>query len=166
MDNKNSDLTNPVFAENARTEDSSGFSSLMEEMKNGIDLQPLEDIEKSEMIAFDDKSAADEKDEAAAPRDKNLTTKKRLIRIIIAAAAVIAIIFGGYSAFVRLDDYSHAAAAVYQKGSTYYVSLDNDKKIELTDIIKAQLSSDGSVLVYSQDTSSKSGKYDIRMLEL
>ena len=36
----------------------------------------------------------------------------------------------------------------------------------LTGIIKAQLSSDGSVMIYSQDTSSKTGKYDIRMLEL
>ncbi len=166
MDNKNSDLTNPVSAQKARAEDSSGLSSLMEEMKSGIDLQPLENVEKSEIIAFDDKSAVTENENADSPREKSQTTKKRLVRIIIAAAAVIAVVFGGYSAFVRLEDYSHAAAAVYQKGSTYYVSLDNDKKIELTGIIKAQLSSDGSVMIYSQDTSSKTGKYDIRLLEL
>lgn len=166
MDNKKSDLTNPVFAQNARAEDSSERSSLLEEMKNGIDLQPLEDMEKSEIIAFDDKSGIDEKDRSEISKDKNQIIKKRFLRIIIAVVAVVAIVFGGYTAFLRLDDYSHAAAAVYQKGSSYFVSLDNDKKIELTGIIKAQLSSDGSVMIYSQDTSSKTGKYDIRMLEL
>ena len=166
MDNKKSDLTNPVFAKNARAENSSELSSIMEEMKNGIDLQPLEDIEQNEIIAFDDKSVIEEKEKADNASDKNNLIRKRFVRVIIAVIAVIAIVFGGYTAFVRLEDYSHAAAAVYQKGSSYYVSLDNDKKIELSGIIKAQLSSDGSVLIYSQDTSSKTGKYDIRMLEL
>ena len=166
MENKKSDLTNPVFANDARTENSSGLSSVIEEMDNGIDIQPLEDMEKSEMIEFEDRSGMESDDDEDASVDKKQTVGKRVLKIMLTLVAIAVVIFGGYTAYLRLNDFSHAATAVYQKGSDYYISLDNDKKIEIDGIIKAQLSTDGSVLVYSQDTSSKTGKYDIRMIEL
>lgn len=166
MENNQSDLTNPVFAEKAQADNSSEHSSLIEEMKNGIDLQPLEDMEKSEMIAFEDMSAVEKDDSGEQVPDKKQTLKKRVLGVLLTLVALCVAAYGGYNAYQRLVNNTNPAAAVYQKGASYYICFENNKKVELSDVVSAKISADGTVMVYSQDTSSKTGKYDIRLIDL
>lgn len=167
MANKKSDLTSPVFVEKAQAGSSPELSPVIQEMKNGIDIQPLENIQKSEYISFKDNSLRDDnsKDNINSDENKIPFFKRRIVALGIVVVLICVAFFGAYTALFHLDDFSHGAVAVYQKGSIVNVLLENDNIIELENVNHAQLSNDGKTLVYSQDTSSKTGKYDIRVIE-
>ncbi len=168
MENKKSDLTNPHSAEKARAEDVSGLYYVYEELSNGADIQPLDDIKEEDFIPFEDKSALKDQENEYYPKNENKKSvkNKKLIIYAVSAAVLCAAILAGYNIFLRFNDFAHSAIAVYQKGDRVEVLLDNRKTIEIEDAVDAKLSDDGNYLVYSQNSTSKTGKYDLRMVEM
>ena len=81
MQNNNADLTNPVSAQEAQANDSPGLSSVLEEMENGVDIQPLDDIVHGDYIEFNDNAVYenDEVTETVTAQDK----KKAKIRYYV-----------------------------------------------------------------------------------
>lgn len=166
MENNKSDLTNPLSAEKARAEDLSGRFLAIEEFPNGVDIQPVEDLPVEEFIPFEDNTGFEKKEDEDASEEKK-EKKHRLktaLKAVVVLVVLCAVAFAGYMVFFR--DNSHCAVAVYQKGSKVEVLLDNQKTIELEDVVEAKISTDGNYLVYSQNSSSKTGKFDLRMIEL
>lgn len=168
MENNKSDLTNPHSAEKARAEDLSGLYPVFEELSNGVDIQPLDDIKEEVFIPFEDKTAFEkEENEYHVEAEKKKTGKGgKILRYAVIAAALCAVVLAGYNIFVRFNDFAHSASAVYQKGDKVEVLLDNRKTFEIEDVVDARLSSDGNYLIYSQNSTSKTGKYDLRLIEM
>lgn len=167
MDNIKSNLTGSVPENSARTESSFELSSVFEEMKNGIDIQPLDDVKESELIAFEENIQTQaENEEEELPENKKKRLKKRIIKICSLALVIIAVLVGAYAAIAHFNDYSHGAVAIYRKGTDCEIILDNDRTITLENVADARLSGDGKRVVYSQDTSSKTGAYDLMIIEL
>lgn len=166
MEKKKSDLTNLYHDKKAQAGCSPGLSSVFEEMKNGVDIQPLEDIMPEKFIEFEDNCSDDGSDAFDAKKGKKRFKKSKLIRVAVVALLVFAVALGAYCAFFRFDKLSHTAEAIYQKSSAVNIVLENGKTIELDSVNQIKLSDDGKTVVYSQDTSSKTGKYDIRVIDL
>ena len=82
MQNNNADLTNPVSAQEAQAKDSPGLSSVLEEMENGVDIQPLNDIVQSEYIEFNDNAVYenDEINETESSKNKKNSRIKKFAR--------------------------------------------------------------------------------------
>lgn len=166
MENKKSDLANLSNNKKAPAGYSPELSSVFEEMKNGIDIQPLEDIVQSEFIEFKDNCSRDNADNTDTKKSKKQIKKIKVLRVAVIALLICAVCFGAYASVFYLDKRSHTAEAVYQKNSLVTVMLENSKTIELENVKQIKLSKDGKTIVYSQDTSSKTGKYDIRVINL
>lgn len=167
MENKKSDLTNSLPVSEARAQEMSGLSDVFTQCGGGADIQPLEDIVEEPMQPFEDNSLfSEEKEEEATEKSGRKTLKKVLIRVAVIVLVLCVIGGAGYFVFTKLNDYSHPAVAVYQKGNTVEILLDNNKKFEIENVVEADLSDDGSILVYSQNSTTKTGKFDIRVLEL
>ncbi len=168
MENKKSDLTNTLTSEEARAEDLSGLLPVIEELKNGVDIQPLDDVEDSEIIPFEDRcvinNGYDEEMLRNSERKKRII--KRIVRCLIVIIVAGALLASAYNVFLKLNDYSHPAVAVYQKDDCVEVLLDNNKTVKIDDVIEAKISADGSYLAYSEESSQKTGKLDIRLVEL
>ena len=79
MQNNNADLTNPVSAQEAQAKDSPGLSSVLEEMENGVDIQPLDDIVHGEYIEFNDNAVyeSDEITETQSAKDEKKSRIKK-----------------------------------------------------------------------------------------
>ena len=167
MQNNNADLTNPVSAQEAQANDSPGLSSVLEEMENGVDIQPLDDIVQGEYIEFNDNAIYenDEINETENSKEKKKAKIKKLVRSAVFVVLSVCLLAGLSIAFFHFDDYSHKANAVYQKDGTVSIKLENDNVITLDEVRHVTMSDDGSMLVYSQDTASKTGKYDIRVID-
>ncbi|MCQ2470484.1 MAG: hypothetical protein MJ147_00425 [Clostridia bacterium] len=168
MENKKSDLTNPLSAEKARAEDWSGLSHVFEQFENGVDIQPLDDLVQEKPIPFVDNVELEEIQRAAA--EEKAFKKARVKRFFGFAAAITAVIclmtFVVYNVYMKLDDFAHSAVAVYQRDENVQVLLDNGKTLELDNVVEAKLSQNGDYLVYSQHSTTKTGKLDLRMVEL
>ncbi len=164
----------PDNVKKAQVDSSPELSSVLKEMKNGFDIQPLDDIEKDEIVQFEDnviESVSPEeektKEEAVIPThsSQKKESHKKFIRAGIVMALIICVIIGVYFSFFHIDDFSYGATAIYKKGSIVNVLLENNDIIQLEDTVQFKLSDNGKVLVYSQDTDSKTGKYDIRVID-
>lgn len=167
MQNNNADLTNPVSAQEAQANDSPGLSSVLEEMENGVDIQPLDDIVHGDYIEFNDNAVYenDEVTETETAQDKKKAKIKKLVRSAVFVVLSVCLLVGLSVAFFHFDDYSHKANAVYQKDGIVCIKLENDNVITLDEVRHVTMSDDGTKLVYSQDTASKTGKYDIRVID-
>lgn len=167
MQNNNADLTNPVSAQEAQAKDSPGLSSVLEEMENGVDIQPLNDIVQGEYIEFNDNAVYenDEINETESSKNKKNSRIKKFARSALFVVLSVCLLVGLSVAFFHFDDYSHKANAVYQKDGQVCVKLENGNIITLDGVSNVTMSADGSKLVYSQDTASKTGKYDIRVID-
>lgn len=161
----------PDSVKKAQADSSPELSSVLRELKNGIDIQPLDDVQQNEFVEFEDNvtdiTTQEEKENnepAKLPSSKKEVYKK-YGRIAVVALLIIGVLAGIYFAFFHLDDFTHGAVAVYEKDSGVTVMLENDDVIRLEDVAQLKLSDDGKVLVYSQDTDSRTGKYDIRVID-
>ena len=75
MEKKKSDLTNLSHDKKAQAGSSPELSSVFEEMKNGIDIQPLEDIMPEKFIEFEDHCGNDD-NEGLTQREAKSASKK------------------------------------------------------------------------------------------
>lgn len=161
----------PDNVKKAQADSSPELSSVLRELKNGIDIQPLDDIQQSEFIEFEDNvtdTITQEEKENSEPSKRPFGKTelfKKYGRIAIIALLVIGVFAGIYFAFFYQDDFIHGAVAVYEKDSGVSVMLENKDVIRLENVTQLKLSDNGKILVYSQDTDSRTGKYDIRVID-
>lgn len=161
----------PDNVKKAQADSSPELSSVLRELKNGIDIQPLDDIQQSEFIEFEDNvtdTITQEEKENSEPSKRPFGKTelfKKYGRIAIIALLVIGVFAGIYFAFFHQDDFTHGAVAVYEKDSGVSVMLENKDVIRLENVAQLKLSDNGKILVYSQDTDSRTGKYDIRVID-
>lgn len=168
MEFEKSDLTNSLSAEKARAEDLSGLSPVLEEFYNGVDIQPVENIAAEEFIPFEDNTETEKEEIEYIPEAKKakINKSKKILRGVVALVLMCVVAFAGYWIFTKYNDYAHSAAAVYQRGDAAEILLDNKKTIEIEDVVEAKISTDGNYLVYSQNSHTKTGKLDIRVIDL
>ena len=161
----------PDNVKKAQADSSPELSSVLRELKNGIDIQPLDDIQQSEIIEIEDNvtdTITQEEKENSEPSKRPFGKTelfKKYGRIAIIALLVIGVFAGIYFAFFHQDDFTHGAVAVYEKDSGVSVMLENKDVIRLENVAQLKLSDNGKILVYSQDTDSRTGKYDIRVID-
>ena len=168
MEHDKSDLTSPLSVEKARAEDLSGLPSVFEEFENGVDIQPLDDIIQDEIQPFEDTYEEEQgkRESARQAADKKKRLKKAAITTLCIAAALCFAAFIGYNIFLRISNSSRYAVAAYQMGDKVEILLDNDKSFEISGVADAKLSKGGNFLIYSQNSATKTGKLDLRVIEL
>lgn len=168
----------PDNVKKAQVENSPELSSVLKEMKNGFDIQPLDNIKNEELIMFEDnviesnlteeekpKEKEKEKIEADTHTSHERDRRKKLVNAGVVAALAILVFVGIYLSFFHFDDFSHGVASVYEKNSSVMVMLENDDVIQLDNVVQLKLSDDGKIFAYSQNTDSRTGRYDIRVID-
>ena len=121
----------PDNVKKAQADSSPELSSVLRELKNGIDIQPLDDVQQGEFVEFEDNVTDTNQEEKEAPEPvKQPSDKKELWkkygRAAVVVLLVIGVLAGIYFAFFRLDDFTHGAVAVYEKDSGVTVMLEKD----------------------------------------
>ncbi len=176
MDKNKSNLTKPDNEKKAQADSSPELYSVLDEFQNGTDLQPLENIEQEEFIDFEyniigNPSAEDSSDKKVdksfsfSDKEKRPFIKPGLIRFFIVILLIAGVFVGIYMVFFHQDYFSYCAKAVYEKDNSVNVILENKDVLRLGEVFQVKLSDDGNILVYSQDSDSKTGKYDIRVID-
>ena len=167
MDNKNT-LTKPDNINKAQAEFTPELSSVFNEMKNGIDIQPLDDIQVGDFIEFEDnvveESSTDETNHSVEEPIKK-KKRKKILPVIVSLIVIVSACIGIYIATGNTEKFHHHAVAVYDKNSVINIRLDNDEIIQLSSAKKTKLSDDGKTLIFSQDTASQSGESDILLID-
>ncbi len=166
----NKNLTEPHNVKKAQVNVSPELSCTQKEFKNGVDLQPLDDLPESEFIEFKYDVVNDTQEDISPqinePKNEKVSNKKAsFIRVAIAVVCLAAAFVGIYLSFFHSDDFTHCVVAVYEQGSNINIKLENNDIISLENVDKLSLSENGKILTYTQDTESKTGKYDIRFID-
>ncbi len=170
------DKRQPDNVKKAQADSSPELSSILKEMKNGYDIQPLDDMQSSDFIKFEDNVTENNKTEyqKTEKRDKPFTEnekndkkikKEKIIRTGIIAALAICAAVAICVVFFQLDKFSAGVRAIYEKESSVNILLDNNDIVTLEDVADIKLSDDGKTVAYAQDSDSKTGKYDIRVID-
>ena len=165
-------LKNEEYDDNARAVNESELLPIFEAMNFSGDIQPLEDIEVPEPVTADFQR---KKKTELKGSDKNRDLKKKKIpvisglnkitQIIIAAAVALIIIgaasFGIYSA-VNNGTNVLPVKTIYSSDRNTFVDIGNGKEYEISEAQDIRVSEDGKKVYYSRNTSSRTGKYDIK----
>lgn len=196
MTNKNEfDLTKQKLSNKAQAECPSELYRVIGEMKNGFDMQPLDDVaQEPKQEKFDEQDSSQkrkkkeklplfikEKTEDASMNSsedgiesidnrqnrKNKTKKFfKILRICLIVAVIsVGIATAGYFIF-NYDVLGSRIDIAYSKDGKVYLAGNGKNKIKLDDAQKVKISSDGETVVYSQNTISKTGTYDLRTINM
>lgn len=140
-------------------------------MKISGDIQPLEDFNIPEYDLITDSDESNE--------ERNFTQKKKKIsvktifnkhkKVIISVASVVMVVaIVALTAFLIIKNGKNDSPVqvIYTAGDTHEICLANGKTFELTDVSEIEVSDSGMMLYYSMDTSSQTGKYDLRVVDI
>ena len=108
------------------------------EFENGVDIQPLNDITKEEIIPFESNVELEEQRKSPEERasEKMQRIKRGFIKAAVAVVVVCLLVFAGYNVFLKVNDFAHYAVAVYQRGETAEVLLDNGKVFTIENAVE------------------------------
>lgn len=168
-------LNNNEYDDDARAVKESELLPIYEVMNFSGDIQPLEDFKtpEPERVEYQQKKKAETKGtERKREKERETTTVgsaiKRIVQIVVAAAISLVIIgvagFGIYTA-MQNRHVSSPAKMIYSSGGATYLALLNDKTFEIGDAQNIKASRDGSLIYFCKTTSSKTGIYDIKLVD-
>lgn len=169
-------LKNEEYEDDARAVKESELLPIFEAMDFSGDIQPLEDFEIPEPTVVDLQSKK-KSDSKNADKNGNLKLKKipifsdshKLRKLAIIVPVVLVLI--GLSAFgvnyaVNSGKNTAPVRAIYSSDRMTYLNLDNEKTYEIIDAQNIKISKDGMKIYYSKNTTSRTGKFDIKYVNV
>lgn len=168
-------LSNEEYDDDAQAVQQSELLPIYEAMSFSGDIQPLDDIEEPEEIDVN----FDQKRSESRGSDKKSNTKKKKISVksdfriktFIACLALIIVVVGGitgaYFGIKRSDVNDSPVRMVYKTADkNTIVKLADGTDYDIGEAREISVSTDGMYLWFTRNTSSATGKYDLRMIEV
>lgn len=168
-------LSSDEYDSDAQAVQESELLPIYDAMGFSGDIQPLEDITEPEKIVPDFGS---KKSESRNNEKKNNIKKKKIpskrdsrIKTFVACLALILIVVGGmtgaYFGVMRADRNLSPVAVIYNKtDKNTTVKLVDGTDYDIGEAREISVSTDGMYIWFSRNTSSATGKYDLRMIEV
>lgn len=165
------ELNNVENDDDARAVQESELLPIFEAMSFSGDIQPLEDFEipEPEKVEYQQKKKSDTKNpDRKAESVRPAITFKKIVQIVIAAAVVLVVIgaagFGIYTAVSSRQNVS-PVNTIYTTGKTIFLNLDDERSFEINDAENIIVSKDSTRVYFCKATSSKTGVYDIKLID-
>lgn len=167
-------LKNEEYDDDARAVNESELLPIFEAMNFSGDIQPLEDIEVPEPVTADFQRRK-KSELKGSEKNKDIKKKKipvisglnRITQIIIAAAVAVIVIgaasFGVYNA-VSKGTNTLPVKTISTSDKTTFIDIGNGKQYEISEAQNIKVSEDGKRVYYSKNTSSRTGKFDIKYI--
>ena len=168
-------LSKNEYNNDAQAVQQSELLPIYEGMSFSGDIQPLEDISEPEEIVadFDGKRADGRGTEKKSSLKKKRITGKTVsnIKPLIASIALIVIVIGGltgaYFGIKRADVNDSPVSTVFRtSGKATTVRLKDGTDYEIGEAQEVSVSLDGMYIWFSRNTSSATGKYDLRVIDV
>ena len=168
-------LSNDEYDSDAQAVQESELLPIYEAMEFSGDIQPLDDISKPDIVAVEfgakkaenknsDKKPTVKKKKISSKRDSRIKTLVACLALILIVAGAMA---GAYFGVERADKNDSPVAAVYNttdKSTT--VKLADGTDYDIGEAREVVVSTDGMYIWFSRNTSSATGKYDLRMIDV
>ena len=168
-------LSNDEYDSDAQAVQESELLPIYEAMEFSGDIQPLDDISKPDIVAAEfgakkaenknsDKKPTVKKKKIPSKRDSRIKTLVACLALILIVAGAMA---GAYFGVERADKNDSPVAAVYNttdKSTT--VKLADGTDYDIGEAREVVVSTDGMYIWFSRNTSSATGKYDLRMIDV
>lgn len=168
-------LSNDEYDSDAQAVQESELLPIYEAMEFSGDIQPLDDISKPNIVAVEfgakkaenknsDKKPTVKKKKIPSKRDSRIKTLVACLALILIVAGAMA---GAYFGVERADKNDSPVAAVYNttdKSTT--VKLADGTDYDIGEAREVVVSTDGMYIWFSRNTSSATGKYDLRMIDV
>ncbi len=169
-------IYNNEYNDDARAVDESELLPIYDTMNFSGDIQPLEEVFVPEYDASEysaenpgSQKADIKKKKISFPTilNKKLNKKvKKLITSAISLAIVVSIIAGGIALLIRSGANESPVQAVYTSEGKNEILLQNSKTYALSEAEEVKVSEDGMMLYYSIGTSSETGKFDLKVVDI
>ena len=174
---KESDVFRPLneeYDDDAQAVSQSELLPIYEAMSFSGDIQPLDDVVSPENITLDFDGKRNEKNTT----EKKTSKKKKIsaraesrIKTLIACAALIIFVVGGiagaYFGVERADANSSPVAAIYKTtDKNAVIKLVDGTEYDIGEAREISVSKDGMFVWLTRNTSSVTGKYDLRLIEV
>lgn len=169
-------IYNNEYNDDARAVDESELLPIYDTMNFSGDIQPLEEVlvpeyDVSEYLGENPESqkADIKKKKISFPTilNKKLNKKvKKLITSVVSIAIVVSIIVGGIALLIRSGANEAPVQAVYTTEGKNEILLQNSKTYSLSEAEDVKVSEDGMMLYYSIVTSSETGKFDLKVVDI
>lgn len=168
-------LSNDEYDSDAQAVQESELLPIYEAMEFSGDIQPLDDISKPDIVAVEfgtkkaenknsDKKPTVKKKKIPSKRDSRIKTLVACLALILIVAGAMA---GAYFGVERADKNDSPVAAIYNttdKSTT--VKLADGTDYDIGEAREVVVSTDGMYIWFSRNTSSATGKYDLRMIDV
>lgn len=169
-------IYNNEYNDDARAVDESELLPIYDTMNFSGDIQPLEEVlvpeyDVSEYLGEnpEGQKADIKKKKISFPTisNKKINKKaKKLITSVVSLAIVISIIAGGIALLIRSGANESPVHAVYTSEGKNEILLQNSKTYSLSEAEDVKVSEDGMMLYYSIVTSSETGKFDLKVVDI
>lgn len=158
--------------DDAQAMDKSELLPIFEGMKFSGDIQPLEyvsvpDYEKTEIS--DDKSDSYKSDLKKKKRSFSAISNKKFKKFIIAAVSLILTVALATTAIVLIigsGKNESPVLSVYAGEKDNTILLADGSEYKLSEVQEVKVSDDGMMLYYSTQTASKTGKFDLKVVDV
>lgn len=168
-------LLNSEYDSDAQAVQKSELLPIYDAMSFSGDIQPLDDIPETERIVldFETKKAESRNNEKKSSFKKKKIPSKRAswIKTLIACAVIAVVVAGAmagaYFGVTRADKNVSPVTVVYRttdKSTT--IRLADGESYDIGEAREISVSTDGMYVWFSRNTSSATGKYDLRMIEV
>ena len=169
-------LNNEEYEDDARAVKESELLPIFEAMDFSGDIQPLDDFEISEPVMAElqpkkksdgrnaDRSSGLNKKTIPIFSDFNKLKKLAIIVPVVLVIAVLAALGINYAASGGKN--TSPVGIVYSSDRKTYLNLENNQSYEILDANDVRVSSDGMKVYYSKNTTSRTGKYDIKLVNV
>lgn len=171
-------IYNNEYNDDARAVDESELLPIYDTMNFSGDIQPVEDVlvPDYDISEYSDERTEGQKNDSKkkitpffAVFNKRIKTNKKFKKVIMAVLSVVivvAVIFSAVAVAIRSGTNTSPVQSVYTADGKNELVLENEKVYSLPEAEEIKISKDGMMLYYSTNTASKTGKFDIKVVNI
>ncbi len=162
---------NSEYDDDARAVNESELLPIYEAMHFSGDIQPVENVVISEYEKTSSKERGENKKTDINKKTNPIksvlnTAPEKVIAIAVALLVAVGAIIGATVGILTESTNELPAKAVYSVGSEMQLMLDDGDVFSLSEAQEVRVSDDAMKLCYSKNTSSKTGKFDLKTVDI
>ncbi|MEE0981342.1 MAG: hypothetical protein U0K91_06635, partial [Acutalibacteraceae bacterium] len=171
-------IYNNEYNDDARAVDESELLPIYDTMNFSGDIQPVEDVlvPDYDISEYSDERTEGQKNDSkkkitpffAVLNRKNKLNKKlkKIIMAVLSVVIVVTVVISAVAVAIRSGTNTSPVQSVYTADGKNELVLENEKVYSLPEAEEIKISKDGMMLYYSTNTASKTGKFDIKVVNI